>query len=436
MMRFRISIIYIITLLFLLLILQPGGLAAQDKRVYTLEESIREALSKNRALKAKEEGVIQATYVEKQAKTDFFPKLSTSYGYTRLSEPPSFGNMVMGTENNYQWKGTVTQPVFTGFALISAHRLSELGIDQSKLNIELSKLDLTLNVKKAYFEILMADKTIEVTTKDVESRKSNVNVALNFFKVGLIPINDVLKAEVELANAQQQLITSRNASLFARAAFNAVLSKPINTPVEVVDILKYKPEHGDLENYIKEAFENRPEMKLLDINILQRDQEIRLTKSENYPKINFQYDYIKEGDSPDVSGSDFSDSDTWTVMAVCSWTLWEWGKTRYKVKEKESLKNELMQTKLALEDNIRLEVKGEVLALKNAAENIPTTRKAVEQGEENLRVNNERYKAKMTTITEVLDAQSLLTQARANHYRALYNHNLAKARLQRAIGAY
>ena len=76
-----------------------------------------------------------------------------------------------------------------------------------------------------------------------------------------------------------------------------------------------------------------------------------------------------------------------------------------------------------------------MLEIATAKENIPTTRKAVEQGEENLRVNEERYKAQVTTITEVLDAQTLLTRARVNYFRALYDHNLAKARLQRALGA-
>ena len=63
-------------------------------------------------------------------------------------------------------------------------------------------------------------------------------------------------------------------------------------------------------------------------------------------------------------------------------------------------------------------------------------RKAVEQGEENLRVSQERYMAQVTTITEVLDAQTRLSQSRLNYYRALYGHNLAKARLQRAVGEY
>jgi outer membrane protein TolC len=102
----------------------------------------------------------------------------------------------------------------------------------------------------------------------------------------------------------------------------------------------------------------------------------------------------------------------------------------------ESLKRELMETQRALEDSINLELKTALLDLETSEKNIPTTRKAVEQGEENLRVSEERYKAQVTTITEVLDAQTRLSQARVNYFRAFYEHNLAKARLLRAIGEY
>ena len=102
----------------------------------------------------------------------------------------------------------------------------------------------------------------------------------------------------------------------------------------------------------------------------------------------------------------------------------------------DSLKKELFETRSLLEDDIRLEVKRAMLELETAEKNIPTTKKAIEQGEENLRVNEERYKAQVTTITEVLDAQSLLTRARVDYYRAIYNHYLAKAKLHRALGTY
>ena len=413
----------------------------QETTALSMEESITEALDNNWSLKATEEKIAQAVQVKNQARAEFLPKLSTSYGYTRLSEQTSFrsslgADIAVSSKDNYQWKGTITQPLFTGFALMSSYDLARLGIDQSEMEHALKKLDIALRVKEAYFDILIADKAVEVAGKDVESRESSVNVARSFHKVGMIPINDLLKAEVELGNSKQNLVKARNAARLARSAFNTVLSRPVNAPAEVEDILGFKPEQGDFQEYIAQAFASRPEMKIIDLNLLQTDQQVRLARSGIYPEIALTYDYIKQGDEADVSGSPFHDSGRWEVMAMCTWTLWEWGKTHYAVREKESLKKELVQTKMSLEDSIRLEVKRAILDLETAEKNIPTTKKAVEQGEENLRVNNERYKAQVTTITEVLDAQTLLTQARVNYYNALYSHKLAKARLQRALGTY
>jgi len=446
-MESKASLFFWISVLLVSLVFHPSEVLAQENKVYTLEASISEALENNRSLKAKKEKIEQAGNVRKQARAEFLPKLSTSYGYTRMSEvyksdPLSLG--ALGTipgwdqnsRDNYQWKGTVTQPLFTGFALISSYRLAELGIDQSEMEVELEKLDLVLRVKEVYFGILGVDKSLGVARKAVESLESHVKVASSFYKVGMIPINDLLKSQVELANAQQELVKALNATRLTRANFNTVLSRQINAPVELEDILVYKPEKGDLEEYMEKALKNRPEIKLIDINILQTDQQIRLVKSKNYPEVALTYDYIKEGDHLDVSGSPYHDANSWEVMAGLKWTFWEWGKTHFEVKEKMSLKKELIQTKKALEDGIRLEIKDAMLALDEAEKNIPTTRKAVEQAEENLRVSEERYKAQVTTTTEVLDAQTLLTEARMNYYRALYDHNLAKARLQRAIGEY
>ncbi|MFH1125378.1 MAG: TolC family protein [Pseudomonadota bacterium] len=440
-MRLERAIPTIVVFIVFTLILLPGATAAEEEKgVYTLKKSIDEAMSKSWRLRAKQEKIDQAYYLKDQTRADFLPKLGMSYGYTRQSEERKsrfFGmESTVSPKDNFQWRGSVRQPLFTGFALTSSYRLAELGIDLSEMNLELEKLDLSARVKEAYFNILVADKAVEVAQKEVESLKSNVNVARSFFNVGMIPINDLLKAEVELANAEQNLVKARNTADLTRAAFNTILVRPIDEPVQLEDILSYRPEKGEYAFYLKRAFDERPELKVLDINILQADQQIRLAKSKNYPEISLTYDYIKEGDSADVSGSPYHDASKWEAMAVLSWTFWEWGKTYYTGKEKESAKQELMETKLSLEDSIRLEVKDALSALEVAEKNIPTTQKAVEQAEENLRVNEERYKAQVTTITEVLDAQALLTRARVNYYRSLYDQNLARARLERAIGAY
>ncbi|MBN2123033.1 MAG: TolC family protein [Deltaproteobacteria bacterium] len=448
-MKERQQNLYCVLLLgFLSLLGLPCLLSAQSgEKIYSLGESIEEALANNWSIKAASERIREAEEVKEQAKKEFYPKLSTSYGYTHLSEvtrsaPISLGDFGeipaydLNTQDNYQWKMTVKQPLFTGYALISAYELSKLGIDLNMVALESKRLDLALRVKEAYFNILGAQKALEVTTKAVEALESNVKVARSFYNVGMIPINDLLKVEVELSNAEQNRVKAQSGVELAKNAFNAVLARPVLSPLHVEDILVYRPETGNFEEFLSTALKNRPEIRQIDINLLQADQQIRLAKSKFYPEAALNYDYIKEGDEPGVSGSAFHDSSYWQVTAGLTWTFFEWGKTRSAVREKESLKKQLENTRKSIEDGISLDIRKAMLDLEVSAKNIPTTEKAVEQAEENLRVSEERYKAQVTTVTEVLDAQTLLTQARTNYYNALYDHNLARARLRRALGEY
>jgi len=252
----------------------------------------------------------------------------------------------------------------------------------------------------------------------------------------MTPINDLLKAEVELANAQHELIKARNVSRLSRVSFNVLLSKPIDTPVVLSDILVHTPQISNFETESGKALKVRPEMKAIDIADNQADQQINLSKSKYYPEAAFAYNYIKQGDIPDVSGSRFQNADSWQAIVQLSWTFWDWDKTKYSVSRNESAKRQLFQVRKNLEDSIRFELKKALLDMGEAEEKIPTAEKTVKQAEENLRVSEERYKAQTTTSTEVLDAQTLLSQARMNYYNALYDHNLSKARLKRAVGEY
>ena len=442
MRRARSDYVGSLVLLILLFLLPRVGAAQEAKKFYTLQVSVAEALDNSWNIRQIQERLYQAEYLKKQARADFLPRLGMDYSFLYRDEAQAFraggvAGLFVTSKEYYQWRGTVTQPIFTGFSLLSAYELAKLGIDQAQIQLEQAKLDLALRVKEGYFDILGADKAVEVAQKDVEARESAYKVASSFYKVGMIPINELLQAEVELADSKQALVRAEIAAKTARAVFNTVLARPVNEPFDIEDILTYKPSGGDYESFVKEALANRPEIKAIENSLLRADQQIRLAKSKYYPEIALNYDYIKEGDSFDVSGfPGDEDSDRWEATAVATWTFWQWGKTYYSTKQQESVKNELFQAKGALDDQIRLEVKEAVLALEREEKNIPTTQKAVEQGEENLRVSSERYKAQVTTITEVLDAQTRLSQARLNYYRALYDHNLARARLEKAIGTY
>ena len=418
----------------------PGGGLAEDVKIYNLDQCVKEALANNWKLKAKKETIDQAQYVKNQARADFLPKLSTSYSYARYGWRNQLRTEVFNTEigslNNYQWRGTITQPIFTGFALTSSYRLADLGIDQSELEVQLETLDLALNVKTAYFDILTADNAVETAVLAAEALESHAEVARNFYKVGMIPINDLLRSEVEVGNAKQFVVRARNNARLTRAALNTILSRPVNAEVNIEDIEVHEVQKGDFQAYLEEALKNRPEIKLIDNNLLQTDQVINIAESKNYPEVVFVWEYTKEGDTPLVDGGGGHQPSNWTAQAALKWTFWEWGKTYYEVKQQESVKNELLKTRMQMGQDIQLQIKDSVLDLETAETNIPITRKAIEQGEENLRVSQERYKAQVSTSVEVLDAQRYLSDARIYYFTALFQYHLAKARLQRAMGAY
>jgi outer membrane protein len=436
-----------ILILNLLITVMLFGIARADDeavKVYTLDAGIKDALENNWSVKAKEEKIPESSYAEKEAKADMLPQFSTSYSFAHLGSVPTIEapisgqklKLQMGDQNNYQWQATIKQPVFTGYALTSAHELAKLGIDQAKMAVELGKLDLALQVKEAYFNILKTDKAVGVEKSAVDSLDAHLSVAKNFYNVGMIPVNDLLKAEVELANAKHDLIKVQNDARLARMSFNVLLSRSVDEAIEVEDILIFTPEAPDYQQSVDKAMKMRPEIRSLDISDAQIDKQITISKSKYYPEVGASYSYTKAGDTPNVSGSNFQLAHQWQVGIGIKWILWDWNKTKNSVRQNESMKSELFNTRKAVENGIRLEVKKAILDLKQAEEKIPTAKKAVVQAEENLRVSEERYNEQVTTSTEVLDAQTLLSQARMNYYSALYDHNLARAGLLRAVGEY
>jgi outer membrane protein TolC len=87
-----------------------------------------------------------------------------------------------------------------------------------------------------------------------------------------------------------------------------------------------------------------------------------------------------------------------------------------------------------LQDSVKLELETAKNDFTVAQERINVTKTAIAQGEENLRINSDRYKAQVGTATEVIDAQTLLSQARTDYYQALFDYNVAAARIKRALG--
>ena len=407
----------------------------------TVQESIEIALEKNPTLKGAQGAIKEAKYRRLGTVSDFLPQVDTQYSYTRLDEAPTFSLPPMvperqvGSRDIYTWQSTVTQPVFTGGALINSYLLADLGVDTARVEFERTKLDLILNVKEAYYGVLTAEKGVEVGEQTVEQLESNLKMAQAFYDVGMTAKNDLLQVEVSMAQARQYLITAQNGLEVARAAFNALLRRDIDEEVNLVEILEYVPMVVDADRFTEEAYQERPELKAAGLAIKSAKRGVGLAASGLFPQASIVFNYERQGDDYTVNGSRFEpDADSWSVMGVAQWKVWDWGKTVWGVGESKA---KVFQAKCALEeimDGVRLEVKQASLSVIEAEKNIQVAETAVSQAEENYRINEERYKGQVATSTDVLDALTLLVQARTNYYSALSDYNIAKARLARAIG--
>jgi outer membrane protein TolC len=162
---------------------------------------------------------------------------------------------------------------------------------------------------------------------------------------------------------------------------------------------------------------------------------VKLTEKDYFPTVNLLGAYARTGDDWEAHGGEgISDSAGWNVQATATWEFWQWGRTGYGRKEKLARLAQSKYRKTEITDTISLEVKTAYLRTNEAEQNIITIEKAVEQAKENLRITEEQYKEQVATQTDVLVAQTLLTQTMTNYYNALYDFKIAKAVLMRAIG--
>ncbi len=415
------------------------GLAAENSAgtaPYTLPRAIDEAISANLDLMISQAGTEAARAAKRVERSKFLPTFGARYQYKHRDEQsaiPLFG--VTAPQDEHIVVGSVTQPVFKGFALTNRYRIARLGLDMARIRARVVRQDIIFDTKDAFFTILRTLKLTRVAEQAVRQLSAHQDVARNFHEVGMTPYNDYLKAQVELANARQELIVARNNVEIAKSDFNILLRRPINAPVRLDESMAVVSFERDIAFCLDLAEANRLELDIARLEVEQAEKERDLAGKGYYPDIDMAANYYRRGDDPSLDGGEgIDDAESWDVTATATWEFWEWGRTRYGVDEKES---RLRQARLRREkawDRVALEVKQAFLNTMEAQRNILAVKKAVRQARENFRITDQRYKEQVATTTDVLDAQTLLTRTMSNYYNALYNFEISKAALFRAMG--
>ncbi len=253
----------------------------------SLQQVVQIALEANLDVKTSDKETEAAEYAKKMSRTNFYPILNTTYQYKRNEKEissPFVG--IITPEERYTLVASITQPLFSGFSITNQYKMAELSLDLTKANKKRVRQDVAIETTKAYFEILKAEKLLGISKETVRQVSVQTDVVNNFYQVGMSPLNDLLESQVLLAGAKQEVVLSESNLDIARSYMNVLLRRPIHQPIEIIDMLDYKPFEFDLDFCIRTALEKRIELKMADIEIELAEKDILLAKRTYYPKLN------------------------------------------------------------------------------------------------------------------------------------------------------
>ena len=397
---------------------------AQETLPIDLQTAIDKAFATHADIKKAEYGLDAARANYNATRESFGPRVSLSHSTGR----GGLWNNGQTVGNTYSNNLGLSIPIFD-LSKNAAEKQAKARYQSGVLGEELAFITLKQNVSSAYYTLLAAIDSQQVCEQSVAALQDHLKNVQAQYDVGVVAKVDLLRSEVELTSAQQDLIKAENRHSIAEARLNNIMGIAQDTKLSPVEELKYTIYEETLDNCISHAMLHR-----LDL------QQSRLQVKAAEAALNAE----KAGWAPSVTGSvsnswrngswPGNDNSTWSTGFTVGMNVFDSGVTKSRV---AAAKANLMTAKESYRqdtDNVELDVRNCYNTLREAEKRISTTQVAVSKAEEDYHIAQVRYEAGVGTNTDVLDAQVALVQARNNFNSSLYDYNLAKVALDTAIG--
>jgi outer membrane protein len=425
-----------------------SGLAAAGGQPLTLGEAQLLALKHNPGLKAAGMTVETAEAEVAKARARFLPKLNfgETYNYSNnptqvfmnklnqrvftaqdfelnnLNQPKAFGDFRTGL--------TMTQPLFQAGEAILGFKQAKLGREMANAIVLSSRQQLLFRVTRAYYGLQLAQKNLEVVRKAHKTAAEHLKIAETRFRAGSVVRADVLSAQVHLAKLTQEEMTAASRVQIARSALGTVLGLPeAGSRTLAPPPQEPAPLPQQLTDLQKIAREKRPDLKRLSLAARSAQEEVNKSRLNYLPRLHVAAQY--DVDQRRLFGSN---ADSFTVMAVMNFNLFNGLTDLARVRESRAQEIQARDLKQELEDRIRHQVTEAILNLKTAHERLRVAQAAVAQAQEGLRLIRLRYETGLTILLDLLNAEDALKNAELSRVGALFDTHLAQAGLELSLG--
>lgn len=324
---------------------------------------------------------------------------------------------------------SASMPIYTGGKLSGTIKQAKAGYLISEQGLQKAYNDMRATVTNGYFDMLQADNMQKLGRESVTRLADHLKNVEAQYEVGVVAKVDVLRSQVELANAKQSLIKAENAYQIAEANLNKIVGLPMDTQLKLDNILVYAPYENDMQYCLDYAAMHRPELEQAKQNVEAAKGALRVAISGHMPQ-------IAASASQNWNDSNWpgDENGNWGVGVQVTMNIFDSGVTTSKIHGAEADLAKAHETYRDTVDAVNLDVRSNYLNLREAEKRIDTTKLAVSQAEEDYRIAQLRYMNGVGTNTDVLDAQVALTDAKTNYLQAMYDYNTCKTNLETAIG--
>ena len=396
----------------------------------TLNQCIDIALKKNPNIVAAVNNVGANKSRVGQARSDYYPQLSATAGYSRTAPIAGTTASTLGPRYDQYSAGVTLNQNFLDFKTSPTVDAAKYNLDSARARLTDTENTTVLTVKQAYYGLLQARRNSNVAADVINQFQLHLDQAKGFYEVGTRARIDVIKAEVDLSNAKLSLINAENALKIAQVNLNNAMGIPDAPEYAIEDELPFQSFVITPEEAVAKAFESRPDLKSIIAQRQAAESTVSVARSGYFPVLSGSASYNKAGINEHPSEL----NDGWQVGATLTVPLFSGFLTNHQVAEAKANLYVLKANEEVLRQQILLEVRQAFLNLQAAEASIATAELAARQAKENLDLANGRYAAGVGSPVEVSDAFATYVSAQANYTSALSNYKLAQASIVRAMG--
>ena len=430
----------------------------------SLEQSIELAKQNNKELLSEKNALQAAGWTQKNAFTNFLPKLSFNSTAIRIDNntyqmanqmiemPVIFNGQQMMIEipaaamsggiykTNYMNNIIVQQPVFNGGKTIIGYQLARLAKQQALNTLQNKENDIVFQVAGTYFNILKLSDLKELAEKSLNSSKSHLQLIKKKYEVGIGQRSDILQWQVKVKNDQTSLNEITNNIKILKTVWKNLLGleedilmpEKIQTQNYDAEIQEYSAlNSAEIQNklnlYLNQVKSQNPNLKTLELSRKMMKKNYLMAKGNFLPSLNLQFTYeIENDDKFDLSGEE-----NWNLAAVLSMPLFSSGANYTNLKK---TKYEMLQTDLitaSAKENLLSGAEATFYNLITKAQSCENNKSALELAQENHKIINELFEQGMVTNTELIDAEILLFSSEMNLISSIYDFILNKFEMKK-----